>query len=334
MKFLAKSSQVLLFTVLSLSLFAQSGQASYSPTIHTRYWSREDIFVEQVEASFLNNEGKRSFPILYQDSVYIPLRNAGEWLGAEVSQEGDTVFLRTHKDPFYLDMRTHEGQPDQTEEEFQQYRDDIANGIDVQLYPELTISLDDQVLSFVNAKGDPLVPILFRENIYLPVRSIGELMGKKVLWVPGSITPLRYSQVWIYDQPTAEQIQEMQQYFSTCKTIHSELVAEIEALNAFGPADAKNIGQCLRRLSSLSASLSDLPVPTTPFFRGHFIVTTRFAAFELCQQLDAYLYIHENRADRSWNDNREGFVSWLSMRAEQFARDIQLEEAFLNLMLD
>lgn len=59
-----------------------------------------------------------------------------------------------------------------------------AAGISVtaEVRPDVTVVVDGKTQSFTNAQGEPVYPILYNGTTYLPVRSIGELMGKTVSW--------------------------------------------------------------------------------------------------------------------------------------------------------
>lgn len=50
------------------------------------------------------------------------------------------------------------------------------------LRPDMTIIIDGVKQAFYNANGQQVHPILYSGTTYLPVRAIGELMGKNVDW--------------------------------------------------------------------------------------------------------------------------------------------------------
>ncbi len=54
--------------------------------------------------------------------------------------------------------------------------------ITAELRPDFTIVVDGQERVFKNVNGDVVDPVLYEGTTYLPVRAIGELMGKKVYW--------------------------------------------------------------------------------------------------------------------------------------------------------
>lgn len=62
----------------------------------------------------------------------------------------------------------------------------LANGLIQQIKAELrhdfTIKVDGEVKTFKDVDGKTVYPVLYEGTTYLPVRAIGELMGKTVYW--------------------------------------------------------------------------------------------------------------------------------------------------------
>ncbi len=59
---------------------------------------------------------------------------------------------------------------------------DVVRKIEAELRPDFTIVIDGQEMVFKNAQGEVVSPVLYDGTTYLPVRAIGELMGKTVYW--------------------------------------------------------------------------------------------------------------------------------------------------------
>ena len=57
-----------------------------------------------------------------------------------------------------------------------------AATVTARLRPDITIVIDGSERAFYNAGGQQVHPILYDGTTYLPVRAIGELMGKNVDW--------------------------------------------------------------------------------------------------------------------------------------------------------
>ncbi len=59
---------------------------------------------------------------------------------------------------------------------------DVVRKIEAELRPDFTIVIDGQEVTFKNAQGEVVSPVLYNGTTYLPIRAIGELMGKTVYW--------------------------------------------------------------------------------------------------------------------------------------------------------
>lgn len=58
----------------------------------------------------------------------------------------------------------------------------IIQKVQSEIRPDFTVKIDGEVRAFKNADGDTVYPMLYEGTTYLPVRAIGELMGKTVYW--------------------------------------------------------------------------------------------------------------------------------------------------------
>ncbi len=58
----------------------------------------------------------------------------------------------------------------------------IVQNIQAELRPDFTIVIDGTEQTFKNVNGEVVDPILYNGSTYLPIRAIGEIMGKEVTW--------------------------------------------------------------------------------------------------------------------------------------------------------
>lgn len=58
----------------------------------------------------------------------------------------------------------------------------VVQEIKAEIRPDFTVKIDGEVKEFKNVNGEVVYPILYDGTTYLPVRAIGELMGKRVYW--------------------------------------------------------------------------------------------------------------------------------------------------------
>lgn len=59
-------------------------------------------------------------------------------------------------------------------------------GKTIQVYTGVTIYVDDVKLDPTDANGNPVEPFIYNGTTYLPVRAVGEAVGKTVQWEPGT----------------------------------------------------------------------------------------------------------------------------------------------------
>lgn len=299
-------------------LFSMNGALAASPetkTVHAAFW-QDFIWIDNVQPGFLNEHGKDVQLFNYQGTVYMPLRTVGEWMGCRVAwiQDTLTVSLTSGEKPHYLSISDPTAQPDRTEEDLQQFLQDSANGIDVQIRPDISVMLDGVKQTFTNAKGEAVYPTMFRGCTYLPVRSVGQLCGKKVLWLPSkkSTSYCRPSIIFLYDPPTQQQLNEIRAYFAACDQLYTQISADTATLT-----DAKNLraNVALEQLAALKGNIQTLlrlSKPSALFFESYYYQAVKNAAKNLEEgRIDKFISYMSGEIllpqGTDWNHFRENF---------------------------
>jgi uncharacterized membrane protein YkoI len=148
------------------------------------------IVIDGVERTFYNVNGEEVHPILCDGTTYLPVRAIGELMGENVDWNEETLTITIGG------RRTTQatvGEPDEDAERKQ---------IRAQLRPDFTVVVDDTAQTFRNVNGDKVYPLLYNGSTYLPVRSIGELMGKEVAWDGTNKTVLLGDDLTVTDADT------------------------------------------------------------------------------------------------------------------------------------
>ena len=128
------------------------------------------ILVDGQERTFYNVQGQEVHPIFYNGTHYLPVRAIGELMGKNVNWDQSTLTVTLAG---VRTTGTVTGTPDSGAQ---------PRAISVQLRPDFTIVVDDTVRRFTDARGNAVYPMLYSGTTYLPIRAIGELMGKEVGW--------------------------------------------------------------------------------------------------------------------------------------------------------
>ena len=128
------------------------------------------IVIDGAARVFYNVSGQQVHPISYNNTTYLPLRAIGELMGKVVTWNKDT------KTASLGGVRTEgptAGTPDAAAK---------AKNVTVELRNDITVVVDDTARTFTDANGKTVYPLLYQGSTYLPIRAIGELMGKRVDW--------------------------------------------------------------------------------------------------------------------------------------------------------
>ncbi len=159
---------LLLCAFLAAAVLGGRGRATAAVTARLR--PDITIVIEGSERTFYNASSQQVHPILYNGTTYLPVRAIGELMGKNVdwNQDTKTVTLSgTRTAP------ASSGTPDTGAS---------AKDVSVELRDDFTVVVDSTKRTFTDAKGQPVYPMLSAGSTYLPIRAIGELMGKDVSW--------------------------------------------------------------------------------------------------------------------------------------------------------
>ncbi len=128
------------------------------------------IIIDGSKRLFYNAKGQQVHPISYNGTTYLPLRAIGELMGKNVDWNADT------KTATLSGTRTGAavaGTPDASAK---------AQDITAALRDDITVVVDQTSRTFTDANGQTVYPLFYDGSNYLPIRAIGELMGKTVEW--------------------------------------------------------------------------------------------------------------------------------------------------------
>lgn len=169
-KKMRKTQAVLLSAALLAGTFSCGTSALGATPATARLSPQFRIVVDGVEQTFYSATGSEMHPLVYNGSTYLPLRAIGELMGKNVNWDQTTQTVSI------AGVRTTSpttGIPDTTAK---------AQSVSVQVCPEFTIMVEGVKRGFADASGNTVFPLLYNGSTYLPLRSIGELMGKNVVW--------------------------------------------------------------------------------------------------------------------------------------------------------
>ena len=166
-----KKNRLIQTTACAMALSAALTVSAFAATNVTATL-RPDVTVriDGVACDFYNAQGKEVHPILYNGTTYIPLRAVGELMGKNVNWDGTTGTASLGGTRTTGNVT---GTPDTAAK-----RTDVT----FTLRPEYHIVIDGTERTFANANGTKVDPAIYNGSIYLPLRAIGEIMGKSVSW--------------------------------------------------------------------------------------------------------------------------------------------------------
>ncbi len=128
------------------------------------------ICIDGVEREFYNAGGQAVYPIQRQGTTYLPVRAIGELMGKNVDWNQNTLTVTLSGRRTAAPVK---GTPNP---------DARHEVVEAELRPDFTVVVDGTVRTFANEQGTTVYPLLYNGSTYLPVRAIGELMGKRASW--------------------------------------------------------------------------------------------------------------------------------------------------------
>lgn len=185
----------------------QEIKADYKPSF--------SIIIDGKLCGFVDAAGKQVYPLVYQGSTYLPLRSIGNLMEKEVGWDAATETV------------TLSGQAEwqRIEPVGQRPADSQVQAV---LKPGVTVLVDGERQQFVDANGKTLYPIIYNGSTYLPLRAIGNLMGKQVGWSSALSTVFLGEQA---DETTLAQSEYVMQALRCVQGI-SQVIQQYEGLDA------------------------------------------------------------------------------------------------------
>ena len=165
-----RAGALVLCAALTAGSLAVAAGAAQSSSVTAQLSPNISIVVDGTERTFYNVSGQEVHPITYNGTTYLPIRSIGELMGKNVNWDQSTLTVSLTS-PRTADAAS--GTPDGSAS---------ARQIAAELHPEYTITVDGTARTFSDANGKAVYPLLYNGSIYLPIRAIGQLMGKTVSW--------------------------------------------------------------------------------------------------------------------------------------------------------
>ena len=156
---------------LSLAAILLSGMvAGAAYNVNATLTPDVNVNIDGTNRTFYNAQGQEVFPIIYNGSTYLPLRAIGEIMNKNGNWDATT---QTASIGGTRVTGTTVGTPNNSA---------TRTNITMLACPEYKIIIDGSTRVFNDVNGNIVQPMNYNGSIYLPLRAIGEIMGKTVTW--------------------------------------------------------------------------------------------------------------------------------------------------------
>lgn len=167
-------------------------KADYKPSF--------SIVIDGKLCGFVDANGQQVYPLVYQGSTYLPLRSIGNLMEKEVGWDAATETVTLSGEAEWQRIEPVGERPADSQ-------------VQAVVKPGMTVMVDGEKQQFVDANGKTVYPIIYNGSTYLPLRAIGNLMGKKVGW-SGEL-----STVFLGEQADAESLAQAEYVMKTYRCL-------------------------------------------------------------------------------------------------------------------
>lgn len=157
--------------VLAVAMLASGNMLAAEGDVEVKadYKPSFSIVIDGKLCGFADANGKQVYPLVYQGSTYLPLRSIGNLMEKEVGWDPATETVTLSGEAEWQRIQPVGERPADTQ-------------VQAVVKPGVTVVVDGEEQQFLDANGKEIYPIIYNGSTYLPLRAIGNLMGKQVGW--------------------------------------------------------------------------------------------------------------------------------------------------------
>lgn len=167
-----------LFSTIVLCVVFSLGICAYAiSSVNASAVIRPDInvLVNGETKYFKSADGNYVYPLIYKDSTYLPIRAMGEVTGKNINWDENTKTIKLY------------GKKEQSQNTVSKPNYTASKTVKVQERTDFTVMLEDKKCDFTDSKGNKIYPLLYNGSAYLPLRSIGSIIGGTVDWADNTV---------------------------------------------------------------------------------------------------------------------------------------------------